>query len=120
MRQRRIIYEDKDIIVETAPRLHEIPDLVYNYILEKKKPVSFREIQREFSGIVGEDRLRSAVSHLLALGKIIEHSDGRLSVPGIRVNHVEEKRRKGKRKAKRVIKEITQEPRVIYEPPEQR
>jgi hypothetical protein len=80
--KRRVVYEDEDIVVEIAPRDRELPDLVYEAIAKRGRPVSFDELVREFSGVVGEDRLRRAIGHLLALKKIVEFPDGTLGTPG--------------------------------------
>jgi hypothetical protein len=81
MPSKRILYEDSDIVVEISPRDYELPDLVYEAVKKKGRPVQFQELVREFSGIVGEDRVRRAVNHLLALKKIVEFPDGTLGTP---------------------------------------
>jgi hypothetical protein len=100
MGEKRVLYEDKDLVVEIAPRDPEIPVLVYNFIKKKGRPVFFQEIIREFSGVVGEDRVRRAVSHLLALKKIIEFPDGSLGTPGMEWKPTGTKRRRRKRVAR--------------------
>jgi hypothetical protein len=40
----RVIYEDKDIVVEIAPRDPELPDLVYEAFAKKGRRVFFEEL----------------------------------------------------------------------------
>ncbi len=98
--KKKVVYEDKDVVVEIAPRDPELPVLVYNYIKKKGRPVFFQEIVKEFSGIVGEDRVRRAVSHLLALKKIVEFPDGSLGTPDMEWKPTGTKRRRRKRVAR--------------------
>ncbi len=81
MPNKKVLYEDNDIVVEISPRDYELPGLVYEAIKKKGRPVQFQELVKEFSGIVGEDRVRRAVNHLLALKKIVEFPDGTLGTP---------------------------------------
>ena len=98
--ERKVIYEDRDVVVEIAPRDPELPALVYNFIRKKGRPVFFNEIVREFSGIVGEDRVRRAVSHLLALKKIVEFPDGSLGTPDMEWKPTGVRKRRRKRVAR--------------------
>jgi len=84
VRKKKVVYEDTDILVEIAPRDSELPDLVYEAIKNKGRPVFFQDLVKEFSGIAGEDRVRRAVNHLLALKKIVEFPDGSLGLPGMK------------------------------------
>ncbi|MEM0004950.1 MAG: hypothetical protein QXN97_06430 [Desulfurococcaceae archaeon] len=110
--KKKVLYEDTDVLVEIAPRDPELPDLVYSYIKKKGKPVFFQEIVREFSGIVGEDRVRRAVSHLLALKKIVEFPDGSLGTPDMEWKPTGVRRRRRRRVAK--LMDIEPEPRALY------
>ncbi|MEM0355576.1 MAG: hypothetical protein QXT88_04800 [Desulfurococcaceae archaeon] len=113
----KVVYEDKDVVVILAPRDEEIPDLVIQTIKEKGYPMFFDELVKEFSGIVGEDRLRRAVSHLLALKKLVEYPDGSLGLP----NMDWKPRRMRKRRRKRVARIIPEllGPRTYYTLPKQ-
>lgn len=115
--KKKLIYEDKDIVVELAPRNEEIPDLILETIRNKGYPVFFDELVSEFSGIIGEDRLRKAVSHLLALKKIVEYPDGSLGLPGMKW----EPRRIRKRKRRRIARLMPDllGPKVYYVTPKQ-
>lgn len=97
VRKSKVVYEDTDILIEIAPRDFELPDAVYDAIRNKGRPVFFQELVREFSGIAGEDRVRRAVNHLLALKKIIEFPDGSLGTPDMKWEPTGVKRRRRKR-----------------------
>ena len=98
--KKKIVYEDGDLVIEIAPRDPELPELVYNAIKKRGRPVSFQELVSQFSGIVGEDRVRRAVSHLLALKKIKEFPDGSLGTPDMEWKPTTMKKRRRKRVAR--------------------
>lgn len=113
----RIVYEDADVIVSLAPRDEELPEMVLETIKNKGRPMFFEELIKEFSGIAGEDRLRKAVNHLLALGAIMEYPDGSLGIPGMKwVPRRTRKRRR--RRTPRLMSDLAM-PKVYYKPPEQ-
>ncbi|WP_094179293.1 hypothetical protein [Thermogladius calderae] len=113
----RVIHEDNDVIVAIAPRDEELPGMVLEAIKRKGRPMYFDEIVKEFSGLAGEDRVRKAVNHLLALKAIMEYPDGSLGLPGMKW----EPRRARKRRRKRTprLMSVDQEPKFYYLPPEQ-
>lgn len=100
VKSKKVLYEDNDVVVEIAPRDIELPDMVYEAIKNKGKPVFFNELVKEFSGIAGEDRVRRAVSHLLALKKIVEFPDGSLGIPGMKWAPTTVKKRRRRRVAR--------------------
>lgn len=100
MGRRKVVYEDRDVVVEIAPSDPELPLLVYEAIIRKGKPVLFQELVQEFSGIVGEDRVRRAVSHLLALKKIVEFPDGSLGTPDMPWKPILTRKRRRRRVAR--------------------
>ena len=110
--KKKVLYEDKDLVVEIAPRDPELPELVYSYIRKKGRPVFFQELVKEFSGIVGEDRVRRAVSHLLALKKIVEFPDGSLGTPDMEWKPSGIKRRRRRRVAR--LMDIEPQSRALY------
>ncbi len=117
VKEKKVIYEDKDVVVVLAPRDEELPDLVLETIKEKGYPMFFDELVKEFSGIAGEDRLRKAVNHLLALGKLVEYPDGSLGLPGMEWKPRRSRRRR-RRRTPRLMSEVG-EPRTYYVPPQQ-
>ncbi|MET1160556.1 MAG: hypothetical protein ABWW65_06295 [Thermoprotei archaeon] len=115
-KEKKVIYEDQEIVVALAPRDEELPDLVLETIKEKGYPLFFDEIVKEFSGIAGEDRLRKAVNHLLALGKLKEYPDGSLGLPGMEWHPRRSRKRKRKR-TPRLMSEMST-PKTYYISPE--
>jgi hypothetical protein len=99
---RRVVYEDKDVVVEVAPRDPELPDLVYEAITRRGRPVLFQELVQEFSGVAGEDRIRRAVQHLLALKKIVEFPDGSLGTPDMEWKPSATKKKRRRRRVARL------------------
>jgi len=110
------VYEDQDVEVVLAPRDYELPELVMDKIREKNRPMFFDELVKEFSGIAGEDRLRRAVNHLLALGKLVEYPDGSLGFPNMEWKPLRSRRRKRKR-TPRIMTDFI-EPKTYYISPE--
>jgi len=115
VKDKKVVYEDNDIVIALAPRDEELPELVLEAIKEKGYPLYFDEIVKEFSGIAGEDRLRKAVNHLLALGKLVEYPDGSLGLPGMEWKPRRSRKRR-RRRTPRLMSEIG-EPKVYYVPP---
>jgi hypothetical protein len=116
-RVRKVVYEDQDVIVALAPRDEELPEMVLETIKEKGRPMYFDELVKEFSGIAGEDRLRKAVNHLLALGAIVEFPDGSLGTPDMKWKPRRTRRRR-RRRTPRLMSDMGL-PKVYYRPPEQ-
>jgi len=76
MEGRDIIYEDDEVVVMKAPHDEELVDLVYKYIRQKGRPVTWRELREAFSGTAGEDRLRKALRKLREQGLVITDRSG--------------------------------------------
>jgi len=117
VKKEKVVYEDNDIVVFLAPRDEEIPSLIIEKIKEKGYPLYFDELVKEFSGIAGEDRLRKAVNHLLALKQLVEYPDGSLGLPGMewKPRRVRKRRRK---RTPRLMSDV-KAPRIYYVPPTQ-
>lgn len=110
--KKKVLYEDRDLVIEIAPRDPELPELVYSFIKKKGRPIFFQEIVREFSGIVGEDRVRRAVSHLLALKKLAEFPDGSLGTPDMEWKPSGIRKRRRRRVAR--LMDIEPSTRALY------
>jgi len=110
--KKRVVYEDRELVVEIAPRDPELPELVYDFIRKKGRPLFFQEIVKEFSGIVGEDRVRRAISHLLALKRVVEFPDGSLGTPGMEWRPTGVKKRRRRRVAR--LMDIEPQSRALY------
>jgi len=113
----KVVYEDNDVVVALAPRDEELPDLVLEAIKKKGRPLYFDEIVKEFSGLAGEDRIRKAVNHLLALKLIVEYPDGSLGLPGMKWEPRRTRKRRRKRTPRLMYEDET--PKYYYIPPEQ-
>lgn len=110
--KKKVLYEDKELVVEIAPRDPELPELVYGFIKRKGRPVFFQELVKEFSGIVGEDRVRRAVSHLLALKRIVEFPDGSMGTPDMEWKPTGIRKRRRRRVAR--LMDIEPQSRALY------
>ncbi len=92
-----VLYEDDEVVVMKAPHDEELVDLVYKYIRQKGRPVTWRELREAFSGTAGEDRLRKALRKLREQGLVVELKGGRYAtpdMPGVRQELAERKRRR--------------------------
>ncbi len=76
-----VLYEDDELVVMKAPHDEELVELVYKFIRQKGRPVTWKELREAFSGIAGEDRLRKALHRLRNDGKIVELKGGRYATP---------------------------------------
>lgn len=92
----KVLYEDEELVVMKAPTDEELVELVYKYIRNKGRPVTWQELREAFSGIAGEDRLRKALNKLRREGLIVDLKGSRYAtpdMPGV-VEELEERRRK--------------------------
>ncbi|MEM4592324.1 MAG: hypothetical protein QW196_02885 [Sulfolobales archaeon] len=103
--KRRVLYEDEEVIVEKSPSNKELVEMIYELLEATGTTLTLEEIAREFSGYAGEDRVRAAVKHLLALGKIVEYPDGTLGTP----NSQWKPRREKKKRRRRIIPKLMEE-----------
>lgn len=77
----RVLYEDKDVVVMKAPHDKELEELVVEVIRDSGKPLNWRSLREEFSGIAGEDRLRRALYNLISRGELIELPGNTYALP---------------------------------------
>jgi len=71
----KVLHEDDDIVVMTAPNEDELIEIIRELISEK--PMNVHEIHAILSGIASEDKIRRALSILIERGIAITNSDGR-------------------------------------------
>jgi signal transduction histidine kinase len=71
----RILHEDDDIVLMTAPNEEQLVNIIYELLQEK--PLNLKEVHLVLSGIASEDKIRRAVSNLVENGLIITGPDGR-------------------------------------------
>ncbi len=72
----RIIYEDEDVVVMQAPDDKGLEDLIISIIRRKGRPVTWKELRKELSGLAGEDRLRKVLISLIERDIVVEMIDG--------------------------------------------
>ncbi len=78
----KILHEDDDIVLMTAPNEEQLMEIIYDLISEK--PMNLREIHLILSGTASEDKIRRALTLLTEKGMAILGPDGRYSaVPKI-------------------------------------
>ncbi len=77
----RVLHEDDDIVLMTAPNEDQLMDIIYGLISEK--PMNLREIHAILSGIASEDKIRHALMLLTERKLAVLGPDGRYSAtPG--------------------------------------
>ncbi|GBF09660.1 hypothetical protein apy_13850 [Aeropyrum pernix] len=77
----KVVIEDAEISVYTVLVDDDVVRLVLIALDEAKQPLSWRDLKKIFSGIVGEDRLRKILSSLKARNIIAELTHTRYSLP---------------------------------------
>ncbi|MEM1681362.1 MAG: hypothetical protein QXT76_01735 [Sulfolobales archaeon] len=89
-----VVYEDSDIIVVRAPSDEELEKIVKDIVFRRGRPVSWRELRRELSGVVGEDRLRKVLIRLIERDEIVEMIDGTFGLKGMEETYIPVKTKK--------------------------
>jgi len=84
----KVIYEDDDVIVMQAPDDKSLENLVLSIINRKGRPVSWKELRRELSGLAGEDRLRKVLISLIERDVVVEMIDGSFGIKGMETNYI--------------------------------
>ncbi|MEM0355908.1 MAG: ArsR family transcriptional regulator [Desulfurococcaceae archaeon] len=73
----KILHEDKDVVLMSAPNEDELKEIIRELISEK--PMNLREIHIILSGIASEDKIRKALTSLTENGLAIMTKEGRYS-----------------------------------------
>ncbi|MCX8184694.1 MAG: hypothetical protein RMI56_01270 [Sulfolobales archaeon] len=89
-----IVYEDSDIIVVRAPSDEELEKIVVDIVARRGKPISWKELRKELSGVVGEDRLRKVLIRLIERDEIVEMVDGAFGFKGMEETYIPVKTKK--------------------------
>ncbi|MEM0501754.1 MAG: ArsR family transcriptional regulator [Ignisphaera sp.] len=76
----RIIYEDPEIVVITAPNEDELRDIVLDMLREG--PKTLKEMHSRLAGIASEDKIRRCIIRLEDEGIVIASEDGRYKLLG--------------------------------------
>lgn len=84
----KVVYEDEDVVVIRAPDDRELEKLVINIIRRKGRPVTWRELRRELSGLAGEDRLRKILVNLIERDIVVEMIDGSFGLKGMEITYI--------------------------------
>jgi hypothetical protein len=71
----RILHEDDDVVLLTAPNDEELASIVRELL--SYKPMNLKEIHQILSGIASEDKIRKALNMLLDRGEVYISNDGK-------------------------------------------
>ena len=83
-----VVYEDEDVLVVRAPDDEELERLVVDIIRKKGRPVTWKELRKELSGLAGEDRLRKVLVRLIERDLVVEMIDGTFGLKGMEATYV--------------------------------
>jgi hypothetical protein len=84
----KVVYEDEDVVVMRAPDDKELETLVLGIIKRKGKPITWKELRKELSGLAGEDRLRKVLVSLIERDEVVEMIDGTFGLKDMETNYV--------------------------------
>lgn len=93
-RKPKIIYEDEEIMVMRAPSDEELEEMVVTIIANKGRPLAWKELRKELSGLVGEDRLRKALLKLIDKDVVVEMIDGTFGLKEMETTYIPKKVKK--------------------------
>lgn len=77
----RVLYEDPDVVVVTAPNEEELRRILLDLLRES--PMNLKELHSILSGLASEDKIRKALSTLMNQGLVRMQPDGRYKVLGL-------------------------------------
>jgi hypothetical protein len=77
----KILHEDSDVVLLTAPNDEELVEIVKELL--RYKPMNLKEIHQILSGVASEDKIRKALTTLLKNGEVYLSEDGRYMSPSI-------------------------------------
>lgn len=77
----RVVYEDPEVLVITAPNEDELREIIIELLREK--PMNVKELHSILSGLASEDKIRKALIRLADAGRVMPLPDGRFTVMGI-------------------------------------
>jgi len=76
----RVVYEDPEVLVVTAPNEDELRNIILNLLREK--PMTVKEIHAILAGIASEDKIRRSLLRLSEEGMVVLDEDGRYRLLG--------------------------------------
>ncbi|MEB3816418.1 MAG: ArsR family transcriptional regulator [Desulfurococcales archaeon] len=71
----RVVYEDPDVIVYTAPNEEELKEILLD-LLRKHDRMNIRELHSYLSGLASEDKIRYALNELIKENKVVVDRQG--------------------------------------------
>ncbi|MDK6028425.1 ArsR family transcriptional regulator [Ignisphaera sp. 4213-co] len=77
----RVLYEDSDIIVFTAPNEDELREIVLNMLREG--PKTLKDMHSRLAGIASEDKIRRCLIRLMDDGIVTIDDEGKYRLLGI-------------------------------------
>jgi superfamily II helicase len=76
----KVLYEDPDIVVVTAPNEDELREIVLNML--KEGPKTLKDMHSRLAGIASEDKIRRCLVRLMDEGMVIVDDDGKYKLFG--------------------------------------
>ncbi len=71
----KVVYDDKEVLVMTAPNEDELKDILLELLEER--PMNLKELHAHLSGIASEDKIRRALTDLTEQHKVALTDDGK-------------------------------------------
>mgnify|MGYP001770625267 CR=1 FL=1 len=71
----RVVYDDKEVLVMTAPNEDELKEILLELLDEK--PMNLKELHAHLSGIASEDKIRRALTDLTEQHKVMLTEEGK-------------------------------------------
>ncbi|MCQ4449246.1 MAG: hypothetical protein NO110_00925 [Sulfolobales archaeon] len=71
----QVIYDDKEVLVMTAPNEDELKEILLDLLEER--PMNLKELHAHLSGIASEDKIRKALTELTEQQKVALMDDGK-------------------------------------------
>jgi hypothetical protein len=76
----RVIYEDPEIVVITAPNEDELKEIILDMLREGSK--TLKEMHSKLAGIASEDKIRRCIIRLMDEGIVVVDEDGHYKLLG--------------------------------------
>jgi len=76
----KVLYEDPDIVVVTAPNEDELREIVLDML--KESPKTLKDMHSRLAGIASEDKIRRCLVRLMDEGIVVVDDDGRYKLLG--------------------------------------
>jgi hypothetical protein len=78
----RIIHEDGDIVLASAPNDDQLVEIIKDLL--SYRPMNLKEIHFILSGIASEDKIRKALNNLISRGEVyIDYTNGKYILTSI-------------------------------------